>query len=183
LPASHVGLLDRPLPAALTAEMPDGRLQSTVVWYEREGDDLLINTMREFQKAGNLLARPRCTALIIEPGDPGRWVEVRTCAVRDTRDPLSHLDALARPLHRVPPVLSGPKGACHRSSRSPAQGRATPVAASSAGRGVQGQIASATTTPMNAAPTPETMLATALARAWNPARSSISRTVSNPNVE
>ncbi len=32
LPAEQVALLDRPLPTVLTTEMPDGRLQSTVVW-------------------------------------------------------------------------------------------------------------------------------------------------------
>jgi hypothetical protein len=31
VPASHAGLLDRPLPAVLTTEMPDGRFRSTVV--------------------------------------------------------------------------------------------------------------------------------------------------------
>jgi hypothetical protein len=33
LPRDHVDLLDRPLPTVLTTEMPDGRLQSTVVWW------------------------------------------------------------------------------------------------------------------------------------------------------
>ena len=59
--ASHADLLDRALPAVLTTEMPDGRLQSTVVWYQREDGHLLINTMREFQKARNLSTRPRAT--------------------------------------------------------------------------------------------------------------------------
>jgi PPOX class probable F420-dependent enzyme len=96
LPASHVDLIDRPLSAVLTTEMPDGRLQSTVVWYQREAGHLLINTMREFQKARNLAARPRATVLVIEPGDANRWIEVRARAVADDRDPAAHLDALAR---------------------------------------------------------------------------------------
>jgi hypothetical protein len=58
-PGSHVDLLDRPLPAVLTTEMPDGRFQSTVVWFNRDGGHILLNTMREFQKARNLRARPR----------------------------------------------------------------------------------------------------------------------------
>jgi PPOX class probable F420-dependent enzyme len=95
-PASHLDLLDRALPAVLTTGMPDGRLQSTVVWYEREGDHLLVNTMREFRKARNLAARPYATLLVMEPGDGDRWVEVRARAVRDDRDPVDHLDALSR---------------------------------------------------------------------------------------
>jgi hypothetical protein len=34
-PRSHVDLLDGPLPAVLTTEMPNGRFQSTVVWFNR----------------------------------------------------------------------------------------------------------------------------------------------------
>jgi PPOX class probable F420-dependent enzyme len=96
IPRTHVDLLDRPLPAVLTTVMPDGRLQSTVVWYQREDDHLLLNTMREFQKARNLTARPYATVLVVAPGDATRWIEVRARAVRDDRDALAHLDALGR---------------------------------------------------------------------------------------
>jgi hypothetical protein len=34
-PRSHVDLLDGPLPAVLTTEMPNGRFQSSVVWFNR----------------------------------------------------------------------------------------------------------------------------------------------------
>jgi PPOX class probable F420-dependent enzyme len=93
-PASHADLLDRPLPAVLTTEMPDGRLQSTVVWFDRQDGHLLVNTMREFQKARNLTGRPRATLLVVEPGT-GRWVEVRARAQVADRDALAHLDELA----------------------------------------------------------------------------------------
>ena len=88
-------ILDRPLPAVLTTEMPDGRLQSTVVWYRREGAQLSINTMQEFQKARNLRARPRATLLVVEPDPTARWIEVRADVVVDGRDPVAHLDDLA----------------------------------------------------------------------------------------
>ncbi len=96
LPASHVDLLDRPLPTVLTTLMPDGRLQSTVVWCDRDAGDVLINTMREFQKARNLRARPHATVLVMEPSDATRWIEVRAAVLPDSRDPVAHLDALAR---------------------------------------------------------------------------------------
>lgn len=34
-PRSHVDLLDGPLPTVVTTEMPNGRFQSTVVWFNR----------------------------------------------------------------------------------------------------------------------------------------------------
>src|SRR5689334_9393704 len=94
--ASHADLLDRALPAVLTTEMPDGRLQSTVVWYQREDGHLLINTMREFQKARNLSTRPRATLLVVEPGPAARWIEVRADVTHDRCDATGHLDDLAR---------------------------------------------------------------------------------------
>jgi PPOX class probable F420-dependent enzyme len=95
IPASHADLLTVALPAVLTTEMPDGRLQSTVVWYGLDGADVLINTMWEFQKARNLRTRPRATVLVVEPGDTGRWIEVRARALPDDRDALSHLDEMS----------------------------------------------------------------------------------------
>jgi PPOX class probable F420-dependent enzyme len=93
-PPSHADLLDRPLEAVLTTAMPDGSLQSTVVWFDDDGDDLVINTMREFQKARNLVARPRATILVLEPR-AGRWIEVRGSVGVDPSDAAAHLDRLA----------------------------------------------------------------------------------------
>jgi PPOX class probable F420-dependent enzyme len=95
LPPTHAGLLDRPLHAVLTTEMPDARLQSTVVWFDRDGDHLLVNTMREFRKARNLRERPRATLLVQEPGD-GRWIEVRARVSLEESGAREHLDEIAR---------------------------------------------------------------------------------------
>jgi PPOX class probable F420-dependent enzyme len=105
IPASHADLLDRPLPAVLTTHLPDGRLQSTVVWYDRHGGQLLINTMREFQKARNLRSRPLATMLIVEPGDANRWIEIRARVAPDDRDPRAHLDALGHRYTGVSPYF------------------------------------------------------------------------------
>lgn len=91
IPASHADLLDRPLAAVLTTHLPDGRLQSTVVWYWRAGDEVRISTMTQFRKAANLLARPQATLLVVDPAD-GRWVEVRSDVVPVPGDGLGDLD-------------------------------------------------------------------------------------------
>jgi PPOX class probable F420-dependent enzyme len=127
LPASHVDLLDRPLPTVLTTEMSDGRLQSTVVWCQREEGYLLVNTMREFQKARNLSARPRATVLVMEPGDASRWIEVRARVVRDDRDPLAHLDALAREYTGATPYFGQVVAASLAATEHPVVYRLIPV--------------------------------------------------------
>ena len=96
LPVTHLDLIDRPLPTLLTTEMPDGRFQSTVVWSNREGDDVLLNTMREFRKARNLLVRPRATVLVVDPDDDVRWLEVRGTVALEDDGAMAHLDELTR---------------------------------------------------------------------------------------
>jgi pyridoxamine 5'-phosphate oxidase-like protein len=94
VPASHADLLDRALPAALTTEMPDGRFQSTVVWFNHDDDHVLLNTMREFRKARNLAAASH--ALVMEPEEDQRWIELRGTALLEDEVALEHLDELTR---------------------------------------------------------------------------------------
>jgi len=54
LPESHTDLLDSGACVALTTVMPDGQPQITPVWCNREGDYVLINTMRGFRKEKNM---------------------------------------------------------------------------------------------------------------------------------
>ena len=96
LPEDHVDLLDRPLPTVLTTEMPDGRLQSTVVWCDRVRGEVLMNTMRGFQKAKNLLARSRAAVLVLDPDDDGRWLEVRGEVMLEDDGATEHLDQLTQ---------------------------------------------------------------------------------------
>jgi PPOX class probable F420-dependent enzyme len=70
-------LLERPVVAVLTTVLPDGRLQSTPVWFACDRQHLLVSTMREFAKARNLRRRPVATLLVLNPDDTTDWVEVR----------------------------------------------------------------------------------------------------------
>jgi len=94
-PDTHADLLRRPLDVVMTTEMPDGRLQSTVVWFSVDGGDVLVNTMREFRKARNLAERPRATVLAIEPEGERRWVEIRASVTLKDEGAMAHLDGLA----------------------------------------------------------------------------------------
>jgi hypothetical protein len=91
IPASHRDLLDRPLPAALTTHFGRGRMQSSVVWFWREGDDVCLTTMTEFVKARNLRERPRATVLVWDAD--GRWLELRCAAAEVAQTPAEALAA------------------------------------------------------------------------------------------
>jgi PPOX class probable F420-dependent enzyme len=159
VPASHADLLERPLNIVMSTEMPDGRFQSTVVWFSHDGDDLLVNTMREFQKARNLLARPRATLLLMEPPDARRWIEIRGTVEIEEMGAQAHLDDLARVytgLDRyfgdvVPAALAGvehplicrvhPVAISTGPSLLPAPAKRSALRPSTAGRPCTGEIA------------------------------------------
>jgi PPOX class probable F420-dependent enzyme len=128
LPSSHRDLLDRPLPAVLSTEMPDGRLQSTVVWSNRDGQQVLLSTMREFQKAANLRARPRATVLVVDPDDDGRWLEVRGRVEMHDEGALEHLDALSVLYTGRAPYFGEVVDAELATAETPVQLRLTPTA-------------------------------------------------------
>jgi PPOX class probable F420-dependent enzyme len=75
--ADSYPLLGRPLSAVLTTLLSNGRLQSTIVWFACDRQDLLVSTMCEFAKARNLRSRPVATLLVVNPDDTTDWVEVR----------------------------------------------------------------------------------------------------------
>lgn len=91
VPASHADLLDRPLLATLTTHFGKGRLQSSVVWFWRDGDGICFSTMREFVKTTNLRERPRATLVIAD--DDGRWLELRCTAHEVEQSPEEALAA------------------------------------------------------------------------------------------
>jgi PPOX class probable F420-dependent enzyme len=77
IPESHQDLLLEPVYGVLTTMMPDGQPQMSMVWVDYDGRYLLINTTVERQKTQNMLANRRVNALVIDPRDGTRFLEVR----------------------------------------------------------------------------------------------------------
>ncbi|MBZ0281306.1 MAG: PPOX class F420-dependent oxidoreductase [Anaerolineae bacterium] len=97
IPKSHSDLIDGNYNVALTTIMPDGQPQTTPVWCNREGDYVLINTMRGFQKEKNMRANEQVTLLAYDPQNPLHNLEIRGVVTEMTEDgALDHLDQLTR---------------------------------------------------------------------------------------
>jgi PPOX class probable F420-dependent enzyme len=101
-PEAALELLDAPEAAGLATVQPDGSPQVSVVWFRREGDELVFSTVRGRRKARNLERDPRATLLVTARGNPYRYVEVRgTVTMQD--DPAGRLiDELSRFYKGVP---------------------------------------------------------------------------------
>jgi PPOX class probable F420-dependent enzyme len=95
IPESHRDLIDGTYNVALTTVMPDGQPQTTPVWCNREGEYVLINTMRGFRKEKNMRANPRVTLLAYDPQKPLRNIEIRGIVVEMSEEgALEHLNQL-----------------------------------------------------------------------------------------
>ncbi len=97
IPESHQDLIDGPYNVALTTVMPDGQPQTTPVWCNRQGDCILINTMKGFRKEKNMRLNPKVTLLAYDPENPLHNIEIRGNVVEMTEvGALEHLDALTQ---------------------------------------------------------------------------------------
>jgi pyridoxine/pyridoxamine 5'-phosphate oxidase len=67
VPDTHVHLLQSPIHGVLTTMMPDGMPQSSIIWVDYDGKDILVNTTLERQKGKNMQANPKVTILVIDP--------------------------------------------------------------------------------------------------------------------
>ena len=96
-PESHCDLIDGPYTVVLTTVMPDGQPQSTPIWCNRDGDYVLINTMRDFRKAKNMRANPKVTLLVFSAENPHHNIEIRGTVVEMTEEnAVEHLDQLTQ---------------------------------------------------------------------------------------
>jgi PPOX class probable F420-dependent enzyme len=102
IPASHLDLLTRPICGVLTTMGGDGQPQSSLVWVDWDGACVRVNTTLERQKGRNLAANPKVSLLVVDPDNPGRYLQVRGDAELVAEGALEHLDALTRSYTRHP---------------------------------------------------------------------------------
>jgi len=61
----------------LATAMPDGSPQVTPVWFNTDGEHILINTNEGRVKDKNMKARPKVAMVIQDPSTPYRYLQVR----------------------------------------------------------------------------------------------------------
>ncbi len=77
LPKEAHALLDAANFVTFATQNADGSAQLSVLWVKRDGDDVLISTVRGRQKERNLSRDPRASVLVFPPDNPYRYLEVR----------------------------------------------------------------------------------------------------------
>ncbi len=77
VPATYHDLLAAPALAHVATIGPDGAPQSTPVWFDWDGARLRMGLAPDRQKLRNLRRDPRLAVSIVDPANPGRYLEIR----------------------------------------------------------------------------------------------------------
>jgi PPOX class probable F420-dependent enzyme len=83
--------------AFLATIMRDGTPQLTPVWFNTDGDHILINTAKGRVKDLNMRARPKVAVVIPDPENPYRYLQIRGRVTEFTEAGANeHFDSVAR---------------------------------------------------------------------------------------
>lgn len=99
VPDTHLDLFsnEKRAYAFLGTLMEDGSPQVTPVWFNTDGDDILINSAQGRVKDRNMRERPKVALSIVDPHNPYRYIAIRGKVVEITTEGgWAHIDALAK---------------------------------------------------------------------------------------
>lgn len=97
IPESHRDLLDKKGFAHVATIGPDGKPQSSPVWYHWDGSHLRFSLTETRQKLHNLKRNPSVAISITDPDDPYRYIEIRGTVTAIDNDPSNtFIDSLAK---------------------------------------------------------------------------------------
>jgi PPOX class probable F420-dependent enzyme len=99
IPEKFHDLFSRPLLCAFTTLNPDGHPHSVPVWCDFDGAQVRVNLRAGTKKARNVQRNSTVCLLVIDPENPGHWVEIQG-RVGDLRDEehgaREHINALSQ---------------------------------------------------------------------------------------
>ena len=82
--------------AFLATTMRDGSPQVTPVWFNTDGEYILVNSAQGRVKDRNMRSRPQVALVLQDPGDPYRYLQIQGRVVEVTTEGArEHIDALS----------------------------------------------------------------------------------------
>ena len=82
--------------ATIATNLPNGWPHLSVVWIERDGDEILVSTVRGRRKHLNIEADPKVSLLVYPKDNPYSYVEIRGTASMTETGGRELIDRLAR---------------------------------------------------------------------------------------
>ncbi len=105
IPETHIDLLTDEKKAFLylATLMPNGAPQVTPIWFNTDGEYVLINSAKDRVKDRNMRARPQVALCIQDPSNPYRYLQLRGKVIEfTTQGADDHIDTLALKYLGVP---------------------------------------------------------------------------------
>ena len=97
-------LLDRPITITLGLIGPDGRVSLTPMWFDYEGDHVLVNTAAHRSKCGWIRNNPELTILVVNPDNPYHWVQIKCTVEREELEEDRNYNIPIVPEKDIPPA-------------------------------------------------------------------------------
>lgn len=79
-------LLDEPVTAVVAVTGSTGRPNLTPVWFDYEGNTVLLNLATHRKKVDWLRADPQATFLLMNPANPYHWLSVKATVTREVSE-------------------------------------------------------------------------------------------------
>ncbi len=76
-------LMDQPFACVMAVEGSDGRPNLTTMWFDYEGDKVLINVASHRTKTKWIRKTPKITILIMNPGNMYHWMSLKVSVDRE----------------------------------------------------------------------------------------------------
>jgi PPOX class probable F420-dependent enzyme len=96
LSAAERAFLEQPFVGVVSTLNPDGSPQSTIVWVDVDDDGVSVNTAYGRVKPRNLARDPRLSLVVVDPGDPYRWIKVNGTGTLVDEGADAHIDRLSK---------------------------------------------------------------------------------------
>ena len=94
-------LLDQLVTMTLGLIGPDGRANLTPMWFDYEGDKVLVNTASHRRKCEWIRKNPCLTMLLVNPKNPYHWVQIKCTVERELREWEAGGEYVTRQLDRM----------------------------------------------------------------------------------
>ena len=79
-------LLDEPVTMTWGSIGLDERIGRTAMWFDDEGDKILVNTASHRHKCEWIRKNPRLTILLVNPNNPYHWVQIKCTVEKEMRE-------------------------------------------------------------------------------------------------
>ncbi|MDH4147292.1 MAG: pyridoxamine 5'-phosphate oxidase family protein, partial [Acidimicrobiia bacterium] len=79
-------LLDKPVTAVFAVMGSDGRPNLTPMWFDYEGDTVLVNVASHRKKVDWIRANGEITILLMNPENPYHWVSLKVTVEREVSE-------------------------------------------------------------------------------------------------